>query len=108
MPSWVLDFFLSGFRLGSITSTLDAESVFDAREPPTNRILRFYRENGITDNAAIIRTCVADDITFLGLQSRVDSTYLGLAKKAFRGEDRIEEENLTPEDTARLSRYEDF
>ncbi|KAK3377325.1 heterokaryon incompatibility protein-domain-containing protein [Lasiosphaeria ovina] len=97
---------LSGFRLGSITSILDTQSILNAREPLMSKIVEFSYESGITDDETIIRTCIMDDTTILGVTARTDSTYLGLAQKVFRGQERIEEEDRTPEDAALLSRYE--
>jgi hypothetical protein len=98
-------FLLSEFPLGSITSNLDTQSTLNAREPLMNEIVNFFSEISITDNETIIRTCIMDDTTLLGVTARTDSTYLGLAQKVFRGQECIEEEDRTPEDAPLLSRY---
>ena len=97
---------LTGFRLGSITSIFDTQFILNPREPLTNEIVKFSYESGITNDEIIIRTCVMDDTTLLGVTARTNSTYLGLAQKAFRGQERIEEEDRSPEDAALLSQYE--
>jgi hypothetical protein len=97
---------LSGFRLGFITSIMNAESVLNARESRMNEIGKFCYESGITDDDIIIRTCILDDLTLCGVRARANSTYLGLAKRTFRGQERIEEQDCTREDVELLSRYE--
>ncbi|KAM7218660.1 Heterokaryon incompatibility protein (HET) domain containing protein [Rhypophila decipiens] len=114
---------LSGFRLGSITSVLNTKMHFsqprgsildtstrfilEKRETVTltNEVQKFCYEKGITKNETIIRTCLMDNITLRGIHARTKSTYLGLAQKVFCGQERIEED-LSPEDSDLLSRYE--
>ncbi|KAM7211218.1 Heterokaryon incompatibility protein (HET) domain containing protein [Rhypophila decipiens] len=68
-------------------------------------ILNFCYQSGITKEETMIRTCIMDNIT-LGIGARTNSTYLGLARKAFRGPELVEEHELSPEETALLSNYD--
>ena len=84
---------------------MDTQFILNPKKPLTNKIVKFSYKSGITNNETIIRTYVIDNITLLGVTARTNSTYLGLAQKAYRGQERIKEEDRNPEDAVLLSRY---
>ena len=92
---------LSGFYLGSITSTFAPH----VRVTRWDGISQFCHENGITDNDVVIRTCIMDDVSLGGLCGRTDSEFLGLAKRVLRGQKRIQAQDCTPKQVRLLSRY---
>lgn len=74
---------LSGFRLGCATSVMALHSV-TSDAASIDEIGKFCLANGVVDDSVIIRTCLMDDATLLGICAKPDTRYLDFASKAFR------------------------
>jgi hypothetical protein len=95
---------LSGCLLGHITSVMASDSV-TMSSTRNEEIRKYCLANDIVDDGLIIRTFLMDDITLRQISQSPRTRYLNLAKMAFGGLEKIDEQTCSPEDVELLSRY---
>jgi hypothetical protein len=102
---------LYGFRVSSISSVMSFRSFPRPDDPEDqiqdsiDRIHTFCHENGVTDESALIRTCVLNNIAIYSMYTSCDDTYCKFAAMVILGETMIDEQQCSTEEAEMLAQY---